>query len=145
MTINNNTVGTLNTLNCECKLSIELFIRYYLVLIWFYYKSNIEKSMVRILSNKIIQRKTFLRRVKSSFRSKKSQKVFVPPDINVRVRPRPANKGDPEVIVRRSSRSSTDEESGSKSILTNKTVPIDLISAQIQFSHKIMVGGQFWV
>ena len=75
--------------------------------------------MVRIISNKIIQRKTFLRRVKSSFRSKKSQKVFVPPDINVRVRPKsqPANKGDPEVIVRRSSRTSTDEESDSKPIL----------------------------
>ena len=78
--------------------------------------------MVRIISNKIIQRKTFLRRVKSSFRSKKSQKVFVPPDINVRVRPKsqgtkPTNKGDPEIIVRRSSRTSTDEESDSKPIL----------------------------
>ena len=70
--------------------------------------------MVKIISNKIIQRKTFLRRVRSSFRSKKSQKVFVPPDINVRVRPRQAeqrrNKGDPEIIVRRSSRTSADEE-----------------------------------
>ena len=75
--------------------------------------------MVRVISNKIIQRKTFLRRVKSSFRSKKSQKVFVPPDINVRVRPKsqPANKDDPEIIVRRSSRTSTDEESDSEPIL----------------------------
>ena len=100
--------------------------------------------MVRIISNKIIQRKTFLRRVKSSFRSKKSQKVFVPPDINVRVRPRsqgtkPANKGDPEVIVRRSSRTSTDEESDSKPILYRPQ-----ILTQIEYGFDHLNWGISW-
>lgn len=92
--------------------------------------------MVRIISNKIIQRKTFLRRVRSSFRSKKSQNVFVPPDINVRVRPKSqgtkqSNKGDPEVIVRRSSRTSTDEESDPKPIFYSPYY-MDLIDDQTQ-------------
>ena len=97
--------------------------------------------MVRVISNKIIQRKTFLRRVKSSFRSKKSPKVFVPPDINVRVRPKsqPANKGDPEIIVRRSSRTSTDEESDSKPILYRPQ-----ILTQIEYGFDHLNWGISW-